>query len=231
MCWKLFTSLVAMCFLWVGSQIPLFLYGSAIAEIYSDIGGADGMFLWMIIGFLIPNSALCPFVGALSDLFGRRYVAAVGQVALIVGPAIVSNSHSMHMAIAGMVISGFGAGLNELISLAGTSEIVPARQRGFYVALVIFSIAPFIPSPMWAQLIQRAGNWRYIGFLVGGWNLVGLILVLFFYHGPSSAKTRTGRTAKDILREVDYVGGILSTVGCTVFMMGIQWGVNQVSRS
>jgi hypothetical protein len=47
---KLFMALTAMSFLWVGSQIPLYLYGAILPLIYSDIGGADGTYLWMIIG-------------------------------------------------------------------------------------------------------------------------------------------------------------------------------------
>ncbi|KXS98689.1 hypothetical protein AC578_1246 [Pseudocercospora eumusae] len=226
MCWKLFQSLTAMSFLWVGSQIGLYLYGSVLAEIYSEIGGAEGKWLWMVIGYLIPNSALCPFVGALSDLFGRRTVAVIGQIFLVIGPCVVSTSHKMNVAIGGMVISGFGAGLNELIALAGTSELVPIRKRSLYVACVVFTIAPFIPSPMYAQLITKAHNWRFVGFLVGGWNVLGLILVLFCYHDPVRKETRSHR---EILREVDYIGGILSTIGITLFMMGMQWGANQYS--
>lgn len=88
-----------MSFCWVGSQIPLYLFGSILPDIYSEVGGANGRYVWMVIGYLIPNAALCPFVGALSDLFGRKMVAAFGQVMLIVGPVVVSTSHSINIAI------------------------------------------------------------------------------------------------------------------------------------
>lgn len=96
---RLFMSLVAMSFLWVGSQIPLYLYGAVLPLIYSDIGGGDGQYLWMIIGYAIPVSALCPFVGALSDMFGRKLVACVGQILLMIGPIVVSTAHTMNTAI------------------------------------------------------------------------------------------------------------------------------------
>jgi hypothetical protein len=54
---KLFLSLMAMSFLWVGSQIPLYLFGSVLPLIYSDIGGVD-RYVWFVIGYLIPNAAL-----------------------------------------------------------------------------------------------------------------------------------------------------------------------------
>lgn len=97
---RLFLSLAALSFLWVGSQIPLYLYGSVLPDIYADVGGStDGRWVWMIIGYLIPNAALCPFVGALSDLFGRKYVAGVGQIFLVVGPVVVSTAHTINVAI------------------------------------------------------------------------------------------------------------------------------------
>lgn len=94
----LFIGLLAMSFLWVGSQIPLYLFGSVLPKVYSDIGGAD-RYVWFVTGYLIPNAALCPFVGALSDMFGRRYVGMLGQLLLIIGPVVTATAHSMNIAI------------------------------------------------------------------------------------------------------------------------------------
>ena len=124
-----------------------------------------------------------------------------------------------------MVLAGLGAGLNELIALAGTAELVPVKKRGAYVGAVVFTILPFCPSVLWAQLIAKASDWRYVGIPVCVWNFIGLLLVLFAYKDP--AKNRV-IDKKKVLREIDYVGGILSTFGVTTFMMGLQWGAVQV---
>ena len=92
---KIFLALLAMSFLWVGSQIPLYLFGSILPLIYSDIGGAD-RYVWMVIGYLIPCAGLCPFVGALSDMFGRRNVGLTGQLLLILGPIVTSTAKTMN---------------------------------------------------------------------------------------------------------------------------------------
>jgi hypothetical protein len=123
-----------------------------------------------------------------------------------------------------MVIAGLGAGLNELIALAGTSELVPVRKRAVYVGGIVFTILPFCPSPLWAQLITKASDWRYNGYLIGGWNLVGLLLVVFCYQEPP----KRARPAKEVLAEVDYIGGLLSTAGVVLLMMGLQWGSREV---
>jgi predicted membrane channel-forming protein YqfA (hemolysin III family) len=116
--------------------------------------------------------------------------------------------------------------LNELIALAGTAEVVPVKDRGKYVGLVVFTILPFCPSVLYAQLISRASNWRYNGIFIGVWNFIGLLLCIFCYHDPP--RLTAEYTKKDVLRQIDYIGGILSTGGITCFMMGLQWGASQV---
>ncbi|EFQ88569.1 hypothetical protein PTT_15493 [Pyrenophora teres f. teres 0-1] len=203
---RLFMTLTCMSFLFIGSQIALYLYGSVFSLITADIGGSD-RYIWLVIGYLIPNAALCPFVGALSDLYGRQKVAIVGQVFLIIGPAITSTANTMNIAIAGQVFSGIGAGLNELIALAGTGEIVPIKDRSFYVGVIILTMIPFLPSSLYAHWIAQAGSWRYNGIFVGVWNFIGLILCIFFYRDPS--RLTDTYTARDVLRKVDFIGGLI----------------------
>jgi MFS family permease len=56
-------------------------------------------YTWFVIGYLIPNAALCPFVGALSDMYGRQKVAIAGQLVLIVGPFITATANTMNITI------------------------------------------------------------------------------------------------------------------------------------
>lgn len=66
-----------------------------------------------------------------------------------------------------------------------------------------------------------------MGSLLGVRNLVGLLLVIFAYKDPS--RVTEEYIARHVLRQVDYIGGILSTIGVTCFMMGLQWGASKVS--
>ena len=88
-------AIVSMCFLWTESQIPVYLFGGVPPEIYNDIGGVD-RWIWMIIGNLIALAAVSPFVGALSDLFGRRYIAIAGSAFIILGMIVSSTASNMN---------------------------------------------------------------------------------------------------------------------------------------
>lgn len=93
-----FLSLVAMAFLWTGSQIPVYLYGGIPPYIYGDIGGVD-RWTWFVIANVLALAAICPFVGSISDLIGRRYVALLGASFLILGNIICATAHNMNVFI------------------------------------------------------------------------------------------------------------------------------------
>jgi MFS family permease len=146
------------------SQIPPY--------IYADIGGAD-RWIWLVLANLLSLAAVCPFVGSLSDIFGRRYVAIAGAAFVVLGMIICSTAHSMNVFIGGMVFAGVGAGINELTALAATSELAPTAKRGKYVAILIFTILPFCPSVLWGQLIAANSSWRWVGALCAIWAFIG----------------------------------------------------------
>jgi len=66
--------------------------------IYSDIGGAD-RWIWFITGNLLASAGVCPFVGALSDLVGRRYVALIGALFIMIGQVVCATAHNMNIFI------------------------------------------------------------------------------------------------------------------------------------
>jgi MFS family permease len=217
-------ALIAMAFLWTGSQIPLYLWGGIPPLIYRDIGGTD-RWVWFVLAGLLALAAVTPFVGSLSDLFGRRYVALLGSTFIILGLIIGSTAHKMNIFICGMTFVGAGAGIVELTALAVTSELAPTAKRGKYVAVLIFTIIPFCPSVLWAQLISKGGfhHWRYCGLLAGVWNFIGWVMTFLFYNPPPRVNSM-GLSRREILKRIDYVGGFLSIVGTIMFMAALQWG-------
>ena len=95
---KRIMSLIAMAFLWTGSQIPVYLLGSVPYYVYRDIGGED-RWIWFVIANLLALASVCPFVGSMSDLMGRRNVAMLGATLIIVGIAVASTAHEMNIFI------------------------------------------------------------------------------------------------------------------------------------
>ena len=91
-------SLIAMAFLWTGSQIPVYVFGGIPPYIYREIGGTD-RWIWFVLGNLLALAAVCPFVGSMSDLMGRRYVAIIGASLIVLGMIVSSTAHEMNIFI------------------------------------------------------------------------------------------------------------------------------------
>lgn len=224
MSWTRIMALIGMAFLWCGSQIPVYLFGGILPTIYADIGGVD-IYVWAVIGNLLALAAVTPFVGALSDLFGRRVVACAGIFLIMVGMIMCAAAPTMGVFIVGECLAGIGAGISEMTALAGTGELAPTSKRGIYVGLMICTITPFTPSLLWSELIAYApgSSWRYVGLFIALWSLIGLVLVFFFYH-PPPRPNGTGLSKQELLKRIDFIGGGLSAGGITLFLLGLIWG-------
>lgn len=108
--------------------------------------------------------------------------------------------------------------------------MAPTRKRGTYVSALIFTIIPFCPSVLWSQLIAYYSTWRYCGLISGVWAAIGTLLVAFFYFPPPRVNSN-GLSNKEILGQIDWLGGLLSISGLVLFMAGLQWGGYMVSIS
>ncbi|KAJ8609567.1 hypothetical protein MRB53_039018 [Persea americana] len=214
--------LTAMAFLWTGSLLPLFLFGGVIFEIIDNIGGYD-IYIWLVLGNLAAIAIVTPFTGSITDLVGRKNVAIGSSLLLMVGGIVCAVARTMGTFIAGMVISGAAAGAMELTALAVAGEIAPTRKRGIYIGCVVLSLFPFCPGPLYAQLIAQHGSWRGLGGWVSAWGFTGALLTAIFYWPPPRPNSE-GLSRMQILKRIDYLGGVLITVGLTLFLYGLVQG-------
>jgi hypothetical protein len=72
-----------------------------------------------------------------------------------------------------------------------TSELAPVADRGKYVAVLVFSIVPFVPSVLYAQLIAYYSSWRWIGLFCGVWAFIGLVMTAVFYFPPPRTMSKS----------------------------------------
>lgn len=219
-------ALVALACMWTSAQAPLFLFAGAPAYIYKDLHGIEN-WVWFVTAHLLATAAISPFVGAISDLIGRRYVALVGSLLIMVGQVICGFAHTMDVFIGGMVVTGVGTGINELTVVAGTSELVPISQRGYYLAAVTLTITPYIPSVMYAQLISSSSTWRFIAVLTSGSALIAFAMTFMFYSPPLPPNAQRHSTMSEkmaLIKNMDLLGGFLSIAGLAVVEIGILGG-------
>lgn len=80
------------------------------------------------------HRAICPFVGYITDLVGRRWVTLFGSVLLIIASVVQATSKSLGSSVLAQAFGGIGAGICELTALAGVAEIT--RMFSFKPSLI-----------------------------------------------------------------------------------------------
>ena len=91
------------------------------------------------------------------------------------------------------------------------------------MSILIFTIIPFVPSGLYAQLIAAHAGWRYCGIIICTWCGIGTICTAIFYFPPPRPNSK-GKSRSEVIKEIDFVGGFLSIAGMVLFMAGMQWG-------
>src|SRR5215831_11966322 len=116
---------------------------------------ASSSFLGMLLG--------AATAGMLADKFGRKPVFQLSMVFWGVGSLMCGLSHTVNELMSYRVLLGFGMGMEFPIGLAMVSEIVPARSRGRYVAILEgFWPLGFVVAGLVAYAFLPGIGWRGI---------------------------------------------------------------------
>lgn len=110
-------AVAALCIVYVGSQMLLYFVSPALDFISEDLHTRFPN--WLLTTNTLAVSAICPFVGYLTDLLGRRWMAVFGAVCLLVSSIVMGIAKSLAVGVVSMAIGGVGAGICELTALAG----------------------------------------------------------------------------------------------------------------
>jgi MFS family permease len=93
---------------------------------------------------------LLPFVGRLSDRFGRRLVACAGLLLIAVGSLLLSYPADLALLVGGRVVQGFGVACVSASAAAALSEL--DRSRGPFAATVTLGVGGGIGPGIVAML-------------------------------------------------------------------------------
>lgn len=86
-------------------------------------------------------------------------------------------------------------------------------------------IAQVMPIISWA-IIKYTGQWRNAYYVMIAFQVFNTGFLYAFYHPPSFT-TKHGastRTKTDLLKSFDWIGLGMFITGCTLFIIGVNWG-------
>ncbi|KAL2833915.1 fungal trichothecene efflux pump [Aspergillus cavernicola] len=199
-----------------------------VAPILTDIshdleGPGSSSINWVSIVYLLAQAIVLMLAGRLSDIFGRRWFFITGLVIGLVGSIVRATVTTIGQLIAGETLIGTAAGF-QCSFFWVVSEIVPMKRR--FIANAGLFLWTNTLGPRIAFTIQdnTPVQWRGCFYYLIAMNALSVALWFFFYHPPTFHMLHKNKTARELIREFDFVGLLLFSSGMVLFLMGLNWG-------
>jgi EmrB/QacA subfamily drug resistance transporter len=196
---------------------------------------------WIVSAYLIAYLVTMPFMGRVSDIYGRRFVYVVSMLIFAVGSLAVPLTSSLPALIAARATQALGGGAVVPVAMAVAGDIFPRNRRAFAIGVLgAVDTAGWIWGPMYGALLVRYGP------EVGSW-LAGFSPALapvadwgwqwqFYINIPISLSAAVaawwvlrGLTPSKSHRSLDWLGAILLTIALVSINVGLSKGGGQAA--
>ena len=222
--WTFWTILSALCILGFAAALDNTIVFTALPTITSSIGldvdGGGSRYVWIVNAYSLSSTVIQPFVSQACNVFGRKNPALLSVSLFALGGGVAGGANDTAMLIAGRTVQGLGAGgIFVLIELI-VCDLLPQRERGKYVGVVLGSsavgstIGPLVGGALAEQ------NWRWVFYITIPFSGVGLVWMVVFLRLNYRRTTTLGQA----LKMMDLGGNILFIGSITAILLGLLMG-------
>ena len=209
----IFTGLLLVMFL---AALDQTIVATALPTIVGDLGGLSHI-SWVVMAYLLAQTAVTPLYGKLGDMYGRKVVLQGALLIFLAGSMLCGLSQSMDELIAFRALQGLGGGGLMVSAQAAIGDVVPPRERGRYTGLfgAVFGLAS-VAGPLLGGFLTGQLSWRWI-FYVN----VPIGVVAFFVLAATlpAMKERVDHV-------IDYLGTALLAAGLSAIILATSLGGN-----
>ena len=173
--------------------------------------------IWVIIAYLVVNTALVLSLGRLADMYGRKLLYNVGFVIFTIGSALSGFAPNGLSLVGFRVVQGTGAALLTSNAFAILSEAFPRGETGraFGIQSIVWGLGNVLGIILGGVIITYT-SWRWI-FLI---NVpVGVFATAWAYRTLKTVRPPGQRGSFDVPAAVSFTAGLLS------LLLGVSWGL------
>lgn len=185
---------------------------TALPEMARSFGVAPAQLSVGISAYLLALAVFIPLSGWLADRFGPRRIFSIAIAIFTLASLACGLATTLETFTAARVLQGMGGAMmvpvGRLVVLRGTSkkDLIHAISTITWPGLA----APVIGPPIGGFITTHFG-WHWIFYLNLPLGLVGFLLALRWIHGEPGG-----------IRPFDKTGFVLSALGCTALMIGLE---------
>ena len=215
-------TLVGVMFAMFLAALDQTIVATAIPRIVADLDGFD-RFTWISTAYIVASTSVVLITGAVSDVYGRKWLFVGGIAIFIAGSALAALSPSMNALIISRAVQGLGGGMIMALSFVTIADLFPPAERGKYMGIIaaMFGVSSVV-GPTLGGFITDQLSWQWIFFV----NIpLGIPIIALFVRWFPDRK-RDGPT-----RKIDGVGAVLIVLAIVPLLLGLSWGGNQFEWS
>jgi EmrB/QacA subfamily drug resistance transporter len=198
------------------SNLDATVVSTAVAAIGRSLHDAAGA-PWIATAYLLTSAVTTLVLGKLGDIYGRKPVFQFSIAVFLIGSALCGTARGMLWLVLFRGLQGIGGGgLNSLV-MAIIGDVVPARQRSKYQAVLgIVATVALIAGPLLGGLFTDDLSWRWIFYLNIPVGIAALAAVAAFLRLPAPAAGRR--------RRIDVTGAAAVTAFTVAVLLVATWG-------
>jgi EmrB/QacA subfamily drug resistance transporter len=172
---------------------------------------------WVVEAYGLFLGALILVGGSLGDLFGRRLIFVVGIAIFAVASAVCGAALNIQQLILARSIQGIGAALLVPGSLSIISTAFDEKSRGQAIGTWSgFTAITTAVGPVLGGWLVEHASWRWV-FLIN-LPIAAAVIAISVWQIPESRSASAG--------PVDWLGGLLATIGLGGLVAGFMESVN-----
>ncbi|MER6913497.1 MFS transporter [Streptomyces sp. NPDC000594] len=174
-----------------------FLVSPLLPSIADDIDVSEAAAASSVTAYVLVYAVCAPFLGLLSDRFGRRRTLIAGAVLFLLSNAIAAVSTGLTLLVVSRAVAGLAAAAAGPAIWAHIAETAPdaVRGRALGLGMALFSCGQVIGVPLGALLADAAG-WRsaFLAMAVATGAALPLLLRQIPASRPSPARAGAARS-------------------------------------
>ena len=176
---------------------------------------------WIVSAYLIAYTVPMPFMGRVSDIYGRLrvYLVCLGLFAL--GSLFVPLVRTLPLLILFRSVEALGGGAMVPVAMAMLGDLFQDERRPLAMGvLVAVDTAGWIVGPLYGSLLVRYLNWRWQFFINVPLTILAAVATYLVIRGLPEVRKR---------RALDIPGALLLTAGLVALNVALSFTGGQAA--
>lgn len=169
--------------------------------------------------FVFAQTVIQPGVAQLCNIFGRRWPMIITVCIFALGSGVAGGANDTATMIAGRTVQGLGSGGIMLMVELIVCDMVPLRERGKYLGIVLSTSAlgAIVGPVVGGAIVER--DWRWCFYL----NLpICAVVIPILLSGFRIKHIST--SWKEVFAQVDWAGNVIFIGSITSLLIGLTFG-------